>query len=384
MNANNTCTNCVQLTDNGTAICYECHDYKTEDVDWGKLEKELEKVIHDHKGKGPKYDVMVPFTGGKDSSFVLYYLRKKFNLRILAFTWDNGLIRDTAWENIRRVVKNLDIDHKIFKWDLGDLKTLWKATFRRESKVCYCPVFVFLSTYPVALREKIPLIITGFSEGQREMDHSFVPADQETQKQKFLKTAGLWKKHFTGCLDVYNDPELKKDLSEKLFGDITRFTDDPSKIDFYPYLVPLSNYVNWTSLDRLEAQLREIGWERAANTISHSSCFIEPVKGYLEGKRNLNEIRSELSYVIRAGGITREQGLKELNDLYITQDRLPDNIGDFCEFLDITKEEFITQSGKKMMIPDHMKDKVEEKMQEMFDSLAWIMGIRRHKKAKFV
>ena len=43
-----------------------------------ELKAKLDKIIHSCKGKG-KYDVVVGLSGGKDSSYVAYFLRKEYD-----------------------------------------------------------------------------------------------------------------------------------------------------------------------------------------------------------------------------------------------------------------------------------------------------------------
>ena len=50
-----------------------------------------------------KYDVIFALSGGIDSSYTLYRLKKDYpNLNILAVQFDNGFISETALENARK------------------------------------------------------------------------------------------------------------------------------------------------------------------------------------------------------------------------------------------------------------------------------------------
>jgi tRNA(Ile)-lysidine synthase TilS/MesJ len=89
------CDQCVTPVKKGVSLCKTCTTYKPVEVDWEKKAEELKTLVSLHQGKG-KYDVMVPLTGGKDSSFVLYYMTKVLRVRVLAFTWNNKLFSKTA------------------------------------------------------------------------------------------------------------------------------------------------------------------------------------------------------------------------------------------------------------------------------------------------
>ena len=50
-----------------------------------------------------KYDVIFALSGGIDSSYTLYRLKKDYpHLNILAVQFDNGFISETALENARK------------------------------------------------------------------------------------------------------------------------------------------------------------------------------------------------------------------------------------------------------------------------------------------
>ena len=56
-------------------ICNLCKgaEYKQQKIDWNERKKLLDQLIEKHRGKY-SYDCIVPFSGGKDSTFQLYYL----------------------------------------------------------------------------------------------------------------------------------------------------------------------------------------------------------------------------------------------------------------------------------------------------------------------
>lgn len=117
----------------------------------------------------------MPLTGGKDSSYVLYYMTKVIGARVLAFTFDNRLIRDFAWQNIENAVQSAGCDHVISRFDEEKLQLLYKAAFRSQGHICLCPLFLCLTIIPLAVKEQVPLVVSGFSSGQRGKDYTFVP-----------------------------------------------------------------------------------------------------------------------------------------------------------------------------------------------------------------
>ena len=59
----------------------------------GVRKKEIfESLINEYRGKGD-YDCIVPFSGGKDSTYVLYKVVKEHNLKPLVISFDHGFYR---------------------------------------------------------------------------------------------------------------------------------------------------------------------------------------------------------------------------------------------------------------------------------------------------
>ena len=52
------------------------------------------------RSKKSRFDVAVFYTGGKDSTYLLYYLTKVLNLRVLALTWELPFMSESAKKSI--------------------------------------------------------------------------------------------------------------------------------------------------------------------------------------------------------------------------------------------------------------------------------------------
>jgi hypothetical protein len=67
----------------------------------------------------------VPLSGGKDSVYLLYRLSVELKLKVLAFTVDIN-IPPLAWDNIRRALGKLNIDHLSY----APAPDFYRKTFR--------------------------------------------------------------------------------------------------------------------------------------------------------------------------------------------------------------------------------------------------------------
>ena len=103
---------------NEKSICRFCVDYEKTDIikqeeKRREREADLEKALAACRGKG-RYDCLVPLSGGKDSLALVHRLKAEYNLNVLAFTTNINLPA-IAWENIRRTLKKLDIEHVSYR-----------------------------------------------------------------------------------------------------------------------------------------------------------------------------------------------------------------------------------------------------------------------------
>lgn len=365
----NLCRKCVIRVDEGHDLCDACRDFKHGNVDWDAQQKDLKQLVGQYKPTG-KYDAIVPLTGGKDSSFVLYYAVKVLKLKVLAFTWDNLLIRDTAMENIKNAVSATGVEHHMFKWDDRKMMTLHRSLFKHYATMCFCPVYLGLGVFPLAMEQEIPLIISGFSEGQRELDHTWSPPSQEQQKTSMEGFFHAWNHYMSSALKAQT-PDDHDDIMDHLFGRLKPHVGMSVRKKRYPVMLPLSNYVNWTSMKDLEKIIEtELGWKKPADTYMHTSCLIEPVRGYIEYEKKLNEMSNEMSNMIRIGAVTRDECLEEMTLMGMDGNR-PD-LTLHNKFLGISEIEFETALINNKTINPSVKPVIDD----INASLAWLKGIQ--------
>lgn len=108
------CTKCllpstfpfIQFDKDG--ICNMCNNHKKIEY---KGNSELIKIITRYKKPNREPDVLIPFSGGRDSSYSLHYLKKELGLNPIAFTYDWGMVTDLARRNISRICSKLGVEH---------------------------------------------------------------------------------------------------------------------------------------------------------------------------------------------------------------------------------------------------------------------------------
>src|ERR1043166_9157642 len=103
------------ITFDGDGVCTVCRqqEFKREAIDWQRRKADLDALVAQYRGKHD-YDCLVPFSGGKDSTWTLYYLVKEYGLKPLVVRFDHGFMRPNLDENVKRVARRLGVDIHTF------------------------------------------------------------------------------------------------------------------------------------------------------------------------------------------------------------------------------------------------------------------------------
>ena len=118
--------------------CNICHQqtFRNDEVDWDYRKSLLKDLIKDYKGKY-RYDCIVPFSGGKDSTFTLYYLVKELGLKPLVVQFDHGFMRPNLLKNNERIFKQLGVDVHSFTPNWKLVKRLMLESLIRKGDFCW-------------------------------------------------------------------------------------------------------------------------------------------------------------------------------------------------------------------------------------------------------
>jgi hypothetical protein len=170
------CSRCVTpaswpgLRFDGQGVCDLCRGYERRWGGWlsdpavrAESARRLERIFATSRRKARgDFDALVPFTGGKDSTRVLDLLARVHGLRVLAYTYDNGLFTPEARANIDTLVKALGVFHE---WERFDAQVdLVRHFLTKSGNFCGACVTPHLTgCYRVARRHGIPLIAFGLA-----------------------------------------------------------------------------------------------------------------------------------------------------------------------------------------------------------------------------
>lgn len=302
------CSKCI-LDENITGVkigtdgvCNYCSDF----IPFSPYENnELLRLLKRVKKKGRIYDALVPISGGKDSTYVLYLAVKKYKLNVLTFTFDNGFMSDLAKKNIESSVKNCGVDHIWVKHDFKLINELYRTTLIYSGEICgICGIGIERSMLKISEAWKIPLILLGHSPSENNSFTSENIYDQSRLKAILHKNPNITKDKVNRFL-IY--PKLNF-ISSYLFTKLGRFS---TKVNILYYENLLSDKEIGDIIKH------KMNWQDSTHSeyTRHFDCLAEPFTNYIREKRfGYSRRLPQLSNMIRNNEISREEALKIYND----------------------------------------------------------------------
>ncbi len=96
-------------------VCNYCKNYQPLQYEgWD----EFGKLIEQHRSKDGSHDCLMPFSGGRDSSYVLHLVKKELGMNPIAFSYDWGMLTDLARRNQSRLCGKLGVEHILVSADI--------------------------------------------------------------------------------------------------------------------------------------------------------------------------------------------------------------------------------------------------------------------------
>ncbi len=333
----------INFDENG--ICNYCknYDYRVATEVYKEPERSrrlnilIDKIKKD--GQKKKYDCIIGVSGGVDSTYVAY-LVKKFGLRPLAIHLDNGWNSELAVQNIQNLLNKLNIDFYTHVIDWEEFKDLQKAFIKSSIENLEIPSDHAINAllFKTADEYGLKYIINGSN----------------------LATEGLFS-NTAGGLDI--DYRLLKDIHKK-FG--TKKLKTYPSIDIWNLVykiivkkikyIPILNYIDYNKEKVIELLEKEFGWKRYGGK-HHESIFTRFFQGYiLLNKNNYDKRKDHFSNLIMSGQISRGDALHELSKHpYPNQELLKEDIKFFLKKFNYTKLEFETIMMTKPRKPSDFK-----------------------------
>jgi len=295
---------------NEEGICNICIEYnKTKDSaeNTGLLETDFIKMLNMYKANG-EYDCMVMCSGGKDSTAALYYMKKRYKLNPLAFTFDHGFETEDALENVRNAVEILGVDHLFFKSDF--MNEMFSAILKRSSRavICHpCSLWYMDLAFKMAFRFNIPVIIAGWTKGQSTRQPLMSRCGCNIHQQEFISMGK--------ATEEFLDDYLKDNPKYKGFpASMEKVLLRAKKRQRCAVLSP-HWFLPFGSETYVETIKKELKWKspRLSYPSKTTNCYLNFISVYNSLKYfGYTHYHVEMAKLIREGLLSREEALQNL------------------------------------------------------------------------
>ena len=375
------CTRCVTPVTNESAtfdqagVCSVCHqiDYKQNRIDWSERAAALDELIEAHRGKHD-YDCIVPFSGGKDSTYTLWYLVTQKRMKCLVVSFDHGFYRPQLLQSRRRTLKRLGQDFMQFTPNWKLVRKLMYESLRRRGDFCWhCHTGIFSYPMHMAVKLQIPLIIWGEPTGEYASFYSYDEVE-EVNEERFNRFTNL------GI--------TAEDMKGMLDDSISDY--QPDARDFLPYTYPsrkelrqlkcqsvlLGHFLPWDVKKQVDIIKSELGWQGdevegvpAGYDYEKVECFMQGVRDYLKYlKRGVGRTNHLVGIDIRNGRLSREEGLSLMR---AHDGKRPASLDVFLDFVGINEEEFEEIARQHVVAPNTWKNQPLPAGEKTWDFDLW-------------
>ncbi len=320
------CTRCIlpetfpfiQFDEAG--VCNYCNHYKKLGF---KGEKNLVAALEPFRRQDNYPDCIVAFSGGRDSSYSLHFIKSELKLNPIAYSYDWGMITDLARRNQARLCGKLGIEHILISADIrkkrANIRQNVLAWLKRPS-LGTIPLFMagdkqyFYYANQLMKQNNIKLVILG--ENMLETTNF---------KSGFCGIRPGFDKDHTYSLSVFNKLKMvyfyvKEYLMNPAF--LNSSIMDTLWAFFSYYLIPhnylnLYEYIKWDEKIIESTLINEYDWETDPGTRNTwrigdgTASFYNYIYYIVTGFTENDTFRSNQ---VREGMISRNQALKIVND----------------------------------------------------------------------
>lgn len=336
-------------------VCNICcaHEQKISE-DWDRKKLDLDALIEQYRGKYD-YDCIVPFSGGKDSTFALWYLVHHYKIKPLVVRYDHGFMRPGVLKNMERTLKKLGVDAISYTGNWKLIKRIMLEALIRRGDFCItCHWGCFAFPMHMALKFQTPLVFWG----ERSTDYTAyfsmneVEEVDETRFDRFVNM-GISAEDMAGM--IKHDTEFD-------YRDLKMWT-YPKRADLAKLgvrSVCLGSYIKWDVREQVKIIEKELGWQGDAVEgmprwqwpYDKIECSMQGVRDYLKFlKRGYSRISQNCAIDLRNGRISKE----DAETLSKNEGWRPPSLDLFLEYVGITEDEF-NEYVRATVVAPHVPD----------------------------
>ena len=316
------CAKCVLpetmpfITFDKNNVCNYCKNYKIRNNP--KPKKELQNLLKNYLNKKGE-NCIVPFSGGRDSSYALHLIVKELGLKPITYTYDWGMVTDLGRRNISRMSSILGVENIIVAANIEAKRKNIKMNLEAWLKKPHLGMISLLTAGDKHFFQHIesvkqqtniqlniwginPLEVTHFKSGFLGVKPDF--EEKRVYSHGIFKQINYQKLRFKQIIKnpAYCNPSLIDTLSGEYFRSFKKKTDY-----FHLY-----DYWKWEEDKINKTLINDYDWELAPDTSTTwrigdgTAAFYNYVYYSVAGFTEHDTFRSNQ---IREGDISREEAL---------------------------------------------------------------------------
>ena len=351
----------INFEDDGVCSACKFHSHKEKNIDWSKREKKLLELLDKYRKNDGSYDVIVPGSGGKDSSFTAHILKYKYGMNPLTVTWAPHLYTDIGWNNFSNWMHEGGLDNLLYTPN-GKLHSLLTRLAFKNLLHPFQPFIIGQRLIGPSIASKFGVNLIMYGENQAEYGNNVKDNNSPEMQNDYFSISSKESIYLGGL-------SIKEIMNEYDFN----------LNDFVPYL-PINNkliktarinyqylgyYLKWDPQECYYYASENTGFqsntERTQGSYSKYSSIddkIDPFHYYTTLiKFGLGRASYDASQEIRNDKITREEGValvKKYDQEFPTK-----YFNDFLKYISIDESEFWSTIDK--FRPNHLWSKTNGK-----------------------
>ena len=272
-----------------------------------------------------KYDCLIGISGGVDSSYLAYFVKKELKLNPIVIHVDTGWNSLESANNIEKIIDGLELDLETIVIPWKEMRDLQLSFFKAQHPNLDIPQdhAIFASLYNYAIKNNIKYILTG---GNFSTECIREPLE--------------WAYHAS---DVRHIKDIHKKFGEAKLLNFPLCDIFTYKI-YYRFFKGLKvvqplNFIEFNKEKSMELLKNSYGWIKYDHK-HYESRFTKFYEGYwLLKKFGYDKRKAHFSSLILTGQMTREDALNKLSKPPFDQKEIDNEFNFVCKKLNISEDE---------------------------------------------
>jgi len=340
------CTRCIlpetfpHIEFDRDGVCNYCREHDPA-VHYGA--DALAAAVEPYRRKSTQADCLVAFSGGRDSSYCLHYVKRVLGLNPIAYTYDWGMVNDLARRNQSRMTSALGVEQIIISADIKRKRQNIGKNVRAWLKnpvLGMVPLFMAgdkqFFYYANRLRKQTGIGLFIWAENQLERTNfkaGFCGIPSPNTKERIYRLSMLNKarilSYYVGQF-LRNPGYINRSILDTLFAFLSYYLIKHDYLWFY-------DFIPWNEQEINRVLIEQYGWETDPETTTtwrigdETAAFYNYIYYTIAGFSENDTFRSNQ---IREGLLTRDEALRQ-----VETENQP-RYGSIREYLDIIQVDF--------------------------------------------